>query len=66
MTNKSYYLVDEVAEILNVTPRTVRNLIARGRFPNAYRIDPSNNRSHHRIPVSDLEKFLEKQKKASA
>lgn len=33
------YATEEVAEILNVTKRTVRNLIERDCFPNAFHIN---------------------------
>jgi excisionase family DNA binding protein len=58
----NFLSVHQVAEILQVTPRTVRNLISRGRFPGAYKIDPESNRSPYRIPKEDLEVHLEKQR----
>jgi excisionase family DNA binding protein len=51
------YTVEQVASILNVSSRTVRNLINRNRFPNAYRIDPGA-KSAYRIPKPDLDAFL--------
>ncbi len=62
MPPEETYTTEEVAEILNVTKRTVRNLIKRGRFPNAFRTDPEIPKSHHRIPASDVERFLERQR----
>ncbi len=50
--------VSEAARLLGVTPRTVRNLIVRGRFPGAFRIDPLARRSNYRIPLDDIERFL--------
>ena len=55
------YTVEQVAEALKVTPRTVRNLIERGRFPGAYKIDPQSERSTWRIPEDDLVQFKERQ-----
>ena len=63
MQSKSFYTVDEVAAILQVTDRTVRNLINRGRFPGAHKIDPDLSRSPYRIPKTDLEKFIQRQRK---
>ena len=52
----------EVAALLKVTPQTVINLINRGRFPGAYKIDPLSSNSAYRIPVGDVEKYIEKQR----
>jgi excisionase family DNA binding protein len=49
--------VIQVAEILKCTPRTVINLIKRGAFPNAYKLDP-NAKSVYRIPKSDVDKLI--------
>jgi hypothetical protein len=35
----------------------LRKLIEKGRFPNAYRMDPFNPQSHYRIPKQDVERF---------
>lgn len=50
--------VSQVAEILKCTNRTIRNLIKRGSFPNAYKLDP-NSKSVYRIPQTDIDKLLE-------
>jgi len=52
--------VNQVAEILKVTPRTVRNLCIRGRFPGAYKFDPEAKRSDWCIPEENLQSFLKK------
>ena len=52
----------EVAAMLRVTPQTVINLINRGRFPGAYKIDPLSSNSAYRIPIRDVEKYIEKQR----
>ena len=57
--------VEQVAATLNVTARTVRNLIKRGRFPGAYKIDPQATKSTYQIPKADLEHFIELQKPSS-
>jgi len=57
-----YLTVDQVANMLNVTNATVTNLINRGRFPGAYKIDPLVKNSHFRIPREDVEKFIELQR----
>ncbi|PKO16826.1 MAG: hypothetical protein CVU39_06305 [Chloroflexi bacterium HGW-Chloroflexi-10] len=59
--NVSLLSVEQVAQVLQVTPRTVRNLITRGRFPDAYKIDPEAKRSDWRIPQQNLADFLQKQ-----
>ena len=56
------YSVDEVAEILEVSPRTVRNLTSRGRLPGSYKLDPLKEKSSFRIPKSDLENYIRMQK----
>jgi predicted DNA-binding transcriptional regulator AlpA len=50
--------VEQVAEMLSVTPRTVRNLIKRGRFPGAYKLDPESTKSTYQIPYNDVENYL--------
>lgn len=47
--------VEQVANRLNVTPRTVQNMIRRGSLPHAYRLDPTTDHSPYRVPVSDVE-----------
>jgi excisionase family DNA binding protein len=59
------YSVSEVAKILEVTPRTVINLIYRSHFPNAHKVDPSRSNSHYRIPKSDLEDYLHYQRSST-
>lgn len=54
--------VDEVATRLHVTPRTVRNLIQRGHFPGAHKMDPSAQRSTFQIPQSDLDDYIDLQR----
>lgn len=62
--NPYFYSVSELAELLNVTTRTVRNLIQRGRFPGAHRIDPGSEKSSYRIPRKDVEAFLVSQRES--
>ena len=45
------------AEILGVSQRTIRNLIARGRFPGAFKIDPKSIKSSWMIPVAEIYNF---------
>lgn len=54
--------VNSTAERLRVSPRTVLNMIERGRFPGAYKIDPLAETSAWRIPVEAVEKFEELRK----
>jgi excisionase family DNA binding protein len=63
MKVEEYYTVEQVAQLLGVSSRTIRNLINRGRFPGAHRIDPDSKKSTWRIPVSTVDKFQEKQQK---
>jgi len=44
--------VDEVAEVLRVSGRTVRNYLAEGMFPGAFRVKRS-----WRIPRADLDRL---------
>lgn len=48
----------DVAKRLAVTERTVVNLIHRGFFPGAFKIDPTRRNSPYRIPWSDYEKYF--------
>ena len=58
MNFRDYYTVGEVATMLQITSRAVRKLVERGRFPNAYRIDPDSKASQIRIPKTDYAAFL--------
>ena len=62
MSNNELLTVEQVAITLEVTPRTVRNLIKRGRFPNARKIDPLKKKSSYQIPFSDVEAYQKLQK----
>lgn len=53
--------VDQAAERFGVTPRTIRNWINRGDFPNAYRVGLTS-KSAHMIPMSDIEAFDKKRR----
>lgn len=59
--DKFVYSVSDLAELLQVSTRTVRNLIKRGRFPHAHRIDPLSIKSSYRIPRNDVNAYLELQ-----
>ena len=54
-----YLTTRDIAQRLNVTERTVNNLIDRGYFPGALKIDPRRLNSPYRIPESDYQKYLE-------
>lgn len=56
LTNKQYYTVGEAAQILGVTPLTLRNWDKKGKL-NARR-NPVNN--YRMYKASDLELFLRK------
>ncbi|MEJ2708870.1 MAG: helix-turn-helix domain-containing protein [Anaerolineales bacterium] len=62
MEKTPFLSVDQVADILEVSNRTVLNLIHRGRFPGAHKIDPESIRSPYRIPKPDLESYIAKQR----
>lgn len=53
-----YIRVTEAARLLQVTPATIRNMIDRGRFPGARKIDPSLKNSPYRIPRSEIDQAL--------
>ncbi len=61
MNHNDTLSVDQVAQVLQVTPRTVRNLIKRGRFPNTKKMDPLAQKSTYQIPQSDLDEYIELQ-----
>ena len=52
--------ITEVAELIRATPQTVRNLVRRGYFPRAYKIDPTRPNSHLRIPAEDVQAYLKR------
>lgn len=55
MTEKAFYRVDEVAEMFDVTTRTIQLWLRAGRFPNAKRLNPDLERSPWLIPAADIE-----------
>jgi len=58
--NEELKTVAEVAEIFNVTTRTVTNWIRSGVFPNAFQAY-SGLRAPYLIPVSDVEALKKEQ-----
>lgn len=65
MSKSKNLTVAQVAEILEIQPRTVRLYIARGHFPSAYKLDPTRKKSEYRIPQEDVTNFLAKQGRKS-
>ena len=53
--------VQQAASLLQVTDRTIINLITRGRFPGAYQIDPGQRGSTWRIPRPAIDEYIRKQ-----
>jgi len=53
--------VAKVAEKLGIDVSTVRDLISRGHFPSARKIDPTRRNSPILIDPIDLEKYQQKQ-----
>lgn len=58
-----FMTIEEVATLMHVSKKTVINLIERGRFPEAYQIDPDNHASIWRIPIISVNAHLAKQGK---
>ena len=56
--------VAEVAERLDVHPRTIVRWIKDGTFPNAYKKNPSKKTSPFVVPLKDVETFEEGRKGA--
>ena len=50
----------KAAKLLNVSERTVRNLISRGRFPGAIKMDPKSKKSSWLIPENEIAEFIRK------
>jgi len=50
----------EVAKRLGVTRKTIWNMIQRGSFPNAIKLDP-DAKSIYLIPEEDIDNLLKKQ-----
>jgi excisionase family DNA binding protein len=55
--------VTQAADRLKVSRRTIHNWIAKGYFPNAYKLDPHTANSHYRIPETDIQ-ALEQQRRS--
>jgi excisionase family DNA binding protein len=51
---------NEVADRLQVSHKTVINLINRGKFPGAHKIDPEKQRSSYRIPEQEVKDYIDK------
>lgn len=49
------YTVNDVAEMLDFTPKTIRAWCARGVFPGAKKYPDDSPRSEWRIPATDVE-----------
>lgn len=64
MTITTDYRVHELAEVMKVTPQTVRNWIKSGRLPGAYKVPDDEQRSEWRIPAEAVEGI--RQRKATA
>jgi excisionase family DNA binding protein len=56
-----FFTVEQAAKELQVSDRTIRNLISRGRFPHAAKIDPQSPHSTWRIPRADLVTYQQQQ-----
>jgi len=53
----------QVAQRLGVSKRTVNNLVNRGRFPGAYKLDPDSVNSPWLIPTKEVEAFEDRRKR---
>lgn len=58
-----YLTTKEIADQLKVTERTIINLIGRGYFPGARKIDPTRRNSPYRIPSLDFKNYLDLDKR---
>ena len=54
-SERDYRTVSELAKRWDVTDRTIRNWIADGVFPNAYKV--GLGKSHYRVPINDVVAF---------
>jgi excisionase family DNA binding protein len=59
-----YLTVQEVAESLRITTRTVMTMIESGSFPNAFKAGEASN-SPWRIPKADVEQFIQRRQRES-
>lgn len=53
--------IKDAAKMLQVSPATIRNMIDRGKFPGAVKIDPSRRNSPYRIPRQEILKAIAEQ-----
>lgn len=56
--SKNIYTVTQAAKVLDRSPRQVQRMCVEGRLKGAYQLDPTNVRSHWRIPKSALDTIL--------
>lgn len=54
-----YLTTKDIAGQLKVTERTIINLIHRGYFPGARKIDAARRNSPYRIPAIDYKNYLD-------
>lgn len=59
---KKMIRVSEAARQLQVTPATIRNMIERGHFPGATKIDPTLRNSPLRIPEDEIKAYIAQRK----
>jgi len=53
------YTTIQAANFFSVSRRTIQDWIARGYFPNAYKLNPNARRPEYRIPRSDIAKIID-------
>jgi excisionase family DNA binding protein len=65
MDTKEAYTTHQAAEILGISYRTIQEWIKHGKFPHAYKLDPTSvNRSHLRIPIEDIKRIQDMRKQS--
>ena len=60
MVKNSGFTTSELAKLIGCTNRTIRNMIDRGRFPNAHKLDPDSESSTWIVPFTDYHNYLQK------
>jgi predicted site-specific integrase-resolvase len=52
------YTTAQAANFFSVSRRTIQDWIARGYFPNVFKLNPNARRPEYRIPQSDIAKII--------
>lgn len=61
MTDTKYLTSKQAADLIGCHWATIGDLVKRGHFPNARKLDPTKRNSPYRLPLDEVEKFIKTQ-----